>query len=149
MTLNELIARANTAYPDGLIAALWDPLRQAVLSNANVGDTLALFVVRELKDTFDPEAQDTNQLSTAAQAMQRATNELLAVRNELLAGNEAVCRGLIQCAQALHQQIFVDDCYAAHDLHEYDTLLSELEKRGYLPVNLLSFAKQEAENDDG
>jgi len=40
------------------------------------GDTLALFLVLELTDTFDPEASDRDQLATARRAVDMANEQL-------------------------------------------------------------------------
>lgn len=112
MTLNELIDRADAAYPDGLIATFWDRCRQVAVDDPGIVDTLALFIVRELKDTFDPDTLEEDQLATAAKAIQRAINELLAVRNALVPDADRTCHKLIQRSP-----------------------LVELEKQGYVPVN--------------
>ena len=78
MTLDEIIAIADAAYPDGFVARYWNAKRQAV-RRANLGDTLAQFIVRELKDTFDPQATDAEQIATAAKAIENAASELAAV----------------------------------------------------------------------
>jgi hypothetical protein len=47
------------------------------------GDTLALFIVRELSDTFEDEANDLEQTSSARQALQSAVDQLQAVVGSL------------------------------------------------------------------
>lgn len=79
MTLNELITIAAATYPDGLILQYWDSIRQKPRKNANAGDTLAMFIVQELTDTFDPAATDAEQVATASQAIERAAAELIGV----------------------------------------------------------------------
>lgn len=80
MTLNELINIASAVYPDGLIAAeYWDFKRECPRRNPNGGDTLALFIAMELKDTYDPGATDAEQLETVFRAIARAQADLVAV----------------------------------------------------------------------
>jgi len=69
MTFEKIIEIADKVYPGfiGLYAADND---------SDYGDTLALFIARELKDTYDPDASDYAQLEEAAQAMRSAAREL-------------------------------------------------------------------------
>ena len=82
MTLNQLIVRAAIAYPDAAVLDCWDTHREEPRRDSG-GDTLALFVARELKDTFDPEADEATQIATAVRAMQNAADELQAVAHSL------------------------------------------------------------------
>ena len=70
MTLDRLITIADAAYYEkGLIASAYkDP--------GTCNDTLALFVARELKDTYDPNAENYVQVATAAQAMHGAVDDI-------------------------------------------------------------------------
>ena len=86
MTLNELINIASAAYPDGLIAVeYWDFKRECPRRNPKGGDTLALFIALELKDTYDPDASAVEQLETALRAIARARGDLEAVSAALTA----------------------------------------------------------------
>ena len=78
MTLNGLICRANSIYPDDAILQCWD-IAQAKPRLNPVGDTLAMFVVREIAGAFDPDAGDEEQIQTATDAIRRAADELSAV----------------------------------------------------------------------
>ena len=71
MTLKELVDIANKAYPDDLVARAFQ--------GDDVGDTLALFIVRELKDTYDEEATSATQLKLARLSMHVAQCELAGV----------------------------------------------------------------------
>lgn len=82
MTLVELLNRANEAYPDNYLNTYYDPLTGELDAEA-WGDTLAEFIVIELKDTFDPDATNEVQLRTAREALQRAIHELDAVVQHL------------------------------------------------------------------
>ena len=79
MKLAELIAAANKAYPDGLIEQSFNPDTGKAKDGA--GDTLALFIVRELSETFDPEASDEDQIKEAVRVLNTAINELSGVRD--------------------------------------------------------------------
>lgn len=84
MTLNDMINRAANGYPDGYVLVYWDPKKQRVKQNpVNGGDTLAKFIAAELKDTFDPDAPEANQVETAVAALQRAVDELQGVISAL------------------------------------------------------------------
>lgn len=71
MTFEEILAVADAAYPDGLVAA--------VAEDMEVGDTLAEFIFRELQDTYDTDASDEQQLAEAVRVMTSAREELEAV----------------------------------------------------------------------
>lgn len=75
MTLEKLIAIADEAYPDGLVGAAAEDME--------VGDTLAEFIVRELRDSFDPKLTSADQLAEAVRVMNTATQELESVEAAL------------------------------------------------------------------
>ena len=83
MTLDELIAIANTAYDAGggdcIIAQIWAGRDEDNRVGDDCGDTLAMFVVRELRDVYDPAASDAEQLKTADRAMMSAYRQLMDV----------------------------------------------------------------------
>jgi hypothetical protein len=72
MRVDRIISIANAAYPDGQV-------KQAAEHPVFAGDTLALFVVREIKSVYEPGKTDTQQLEAAAHAMETASCELAAV----------------------------------------------------------------------
>ena len=85
MKIEELMAIAIENYPDGVVSEYWTPpdARSAALGEVGTvnwdspaGDTLALFVVAELCDTFDAEADTVSQLYEAGRAMDVASNGL-------------------------------------------------------------------------
>ena len=84
MDLNEIVWRAASVYPDDLVLSYWDSTREQPRRNTKAGDTLAEFIAIELADTYDPDASEGVQLATAIGAMQRAINELEAVRAALM-----------------------------------------------------------------
>ena len=83
MTLNQLVCRAASAYPDAFVMEYWDALKEVPMKNPNGGDTLAEFVALELYESFDPEAGDDEQLATAVKVMQSAADDLQAVAHAL------------------------------------------------------------------
>lgn len=70
MKLNELLSVAEQGYPDP------GACLNAASENDYCDDTLALFVVRELKDTFDHNAPVEAQLNEAIRAMCVARDDL-------------------------------------------------------------------------
>ncbi len=79
MTLNEIVARAASAYPDCWVLQYWDTDKQCAIANKPGGDTLAEFVAWELYETFDPDVDDGEQLDMAIRKMEGAANDLQAV----------------------------------------------------------------------
>lgn len=65
-----ILAIANEAYPDGMV---WEYVKEP---RRNHGDSLAKFIVNELKSVFDPKESDYDQLSRAMRAMDTAASEL-------------------------------------------------------------------------
>jgi hypothetical protein len=83
MTLNQLVSRAASVYPDGFVLEYWDCHDQCAKHNPAGGDTLAQFIAQELADTYDREASDGDQVTTAVRVMQSATDDLQAVTDAL------------------------------------------------------------------
>ena len=83
MTLNEIVVRAASAYPEEYILEYWDMEDAGPRDNPDAGDTLAEFIARELHDTYDPDAGDAEQVATAVRAVQRAADELQLVAHAL------------------------------------------------------------------
>ena len=83
MTLNQLMCRAASAYPDAFVMEYWDQAREKPRPNPEGGDTLAEFVALELYESFDPSAEDGEQLATAVKVMQSAADDLQAVAHAL------------------------------------------------------------------
>jgi hypothetical protein len=78
MTLNDLLRKAFAAYPSScLLDEIWDFERQRLIYDAfQVGDTLAVFIAQELKETYDPELDSDRQLQEAAKYLSVAVAEL-------------------------------------------------------------------------
>ena len=83
MTLNQLVCRAASAYPDAFVLSYWDPEKEEPKPNPGGGDTLAEFVALELYESFDHDADDDDQLATAVKVMQSAADDLQAVAHAL------------------------------------------------------------------
>ena len=79
MTLNQLICRAASVYPEAYVLEYWDAEAQEPKENPVGGDTLARFIAIELADTFDEEADDDKQIAEAVRVMQSAADDLTAI----------------------------------------------------------------------
>jgi hypothetical protein len=80
MTLDKLVKIADRGYYDGLVWAYYkDP-------DGDHGDTLAQFIALEIADTYDPEADDVEQLLEVARALTKAEVQLAEVVNALYVG---------------------------------------------------------------
>jgi len=75
-TLKALLKVADKAYDSSVVLS-------PAVATVDVGDTLASFIVREIKDTFDVWATKQDQLQEAARVLLTATNQLDGVRAEL------------------------------------------------------------------
>jgi hypothetical protein len=82
MTLFKLIARASAGYPDNYLLECFDTERNKVDVEAN-GDTLALFIVSEICETFEPNVDDVDQIAQAQNVLQQAIEELTSVQKAL------------------------------------------------------------------
>ena len=83
MTLNELINKAASAYPDAYVLAYWNAWHERAFDNPTVCDTLARFIAWELYETFDPNETDQRQIGTAIGAMRHAADSLTDVAQAL------------------------------------------------------------------
>ena len=82
MDIQKLIAIASKGYPECLIESYFHS------PDKNHGDVLAAFIATELRETFDPDADDTEQLFTAMSQMEKAQaqiNEIMVVLDVALA----------------------------------------------------------------
>ena len=83
MTLNELMSKAASGYPDAQILLYWDFADEEPRANPNGGDTLAHFIAVELAETFDPDASEPDQAAQAVRSMERAERDLRGVIDAL------------------------------------------------------------------
>jgi hypothetical protein len=79
MTLEKIIEIADKAYGDGLVDL-------CAADDTRTDDTLALFVARELKNTYDPNASDYAQIKAAQHAMTVAISDLSYVEDAFTVG---------------------------------------------------------------
>ncbi len=79
MTLNQLICRAASVYPDTYVLEYWDLEKQEPRSNPEGGDTLAQFIAQELASTYDEEDSEQEQVATAIRVMESAAADLSSV----------------------------------------------------------------------
>lgn len=96
MKLTELLEIASEGYPDKALEQYFDADEDRVFDKDNdggrLGDTLALFIVRELKDVYDSAASDLDQLQTAMDALGKAENELGCCYTELMRARDKLLR---------------------------------------------------------
>ena len=81
LSLIELLNLANQAYDDGYLAEYFDPATG--VARAGSGDTLAEFIVREIRDTFDLNATRSEQLEEARRVLLNAVDDLESVIERL------------------------------------------------------------------
>lgn len=75
MKLRTLIRIASDSYPDGAVLDAHERGEAA-------GDTLALFIAREIAETFEAERPTADQLARAIEVMEKAHGEI----GEVLSG---------------------------------------------------------------
>lgn len=109
MTLVQLLDLANQGYPDGFLAAYYDP--ETGEPKDGSGDTLALFIVRELQETFDPHASNKAQTIQAVRRLHKAQEDLSSVI-AALAGQAA---GSAKGDTRVRKPILVEFDYAQGD----------------------------------
>jgi hypothetical protein len=81
LSLVELLNLANEAYDDGHLAEYFDP--DTGTSRAGSGDILAEFIVREIRDTFDPNSPRSAQLEEARRVLMNVIDDLESVIERL------------------------------------------------------------------
>ena len=75
MKLGQLIAAANSKYPDEYLSQYFDVAREKFLTRG-CGDGLARFIVVEIRDTFDPAAADAAQVDEAIRVLEQGQKDL-------------------------------------------------------------------------
>ena len=84
MTLVELLNIADKGYPDQFLSEIYDNETGEVQFHADIqGDDLALFIVRELSETFVPTNASDVQLCAAIVALEKARDDLDSVAEAL------------------------------------------------------------------
>jgi hypothetical protein len=74
MKLVELLKKANEGYDDGYLSEYFNEETGELVEGK--GDTLAQFIVIELSETFDADADDEDQIGEAIHLMQRAKSDI-------------------------------------------------------------------------
>ena len=94
MTLIDLIDLADRGFTrDFAESSLLDFVDRRGYPRDESGDTVALFIVRELAETFDEEAREEDQIDTAINAMTKARDDLENVIAALEHGHDGTrCR---------------------------------------------------------
>ena len=91
-TLNQIIGIADACYGEGEIGRCWNSAKSAPLPGAEAeiaaGDTLALFLARELADVCEGEGL-LDGLREASIAVDKAANQLLSLAAHLEAAARA------------------------------------------------------------
>lgn len=70
----EMLNRADEKYQDGYLSEYYDPATGE--RRDGEGDTLAEFIVKELRDTFDPNASRQAQIEEAQRVLRMAIADL-------------------------------------------------------------------------
>ena len=83
MTLNQIMHRAASAYPDAHILHYWNDWHERAVDNPSGDDTLAEFIAQELYETFDATESDEHQINTAVGAMRHAIDSMTDVMEAL------------------------------------------------------------------
>ena len=78
MKIYRLIQIASDAYGDDLIRQYFDE------PGENHGDLLAAFIAAEIKETFEPDETDQDQLDKAARVLENAKAQIESVIEALL-----------------------------------------------------------------
>ncbi len=88
MKLEELIEIVNKGYPDGKVKEAFDLMmvEDGLVESleSQVGDGLAVFIAREISETFDPELESKSQIFNAVNILATAVNEIEKVQAKLL-----------------------------------------------------------------
>jgi hypothetical protein len=74
MKLVELLKKANEGYDDGYLSEYFNEQTGELVEGK--GDTLAQFIVIELSETFDADADNEGQIGEAIHQMQRAKSDI-------------------------------------------------------------------------
>lgn len=82
MTLVELLNKANEAYPDQMLNLYYDEETGEAVQYSG-GDELAHWIVVELRETFDSEASEHDQLAEAVRVMANAVRDVQGVLDVL------------------------------------------------------------------
>jgi hypothetical protein len=73
--LGQLMAGANSKYPDEYLSQYFDMAREKFLTRG-CGDGLARFIVVEIRETFEPAATDEAQVDEAIRVLEQGKKDL-------------------------------------------------------------------------
>lgn len=77
MKLNAIMDIVHSAYPDAMTRNYWDPVQRRPAPG--MGDTLAEFIINEIADTYDGEADHSIQITEAIRVLERGCSDLRSV----------------------------------------------------------------------
>jgi len=84
MTLNEIIKLASSRYDtEGRLEQCWD-FDNSCSTDTGCGDTLALFIAREIEATYDPGSESQEQLQAVSENIALAADQLEGLAHDLL-----------------------------------------------------------------
>jgi hypothetical protein len=83
MTLNQLIFRIASVYPNAAILDYWDMTQLKPRRSTDGGDYIAKFITQEIGKAYEPEAGDEQQLASAVTALQHGADRLQAAAHAL------------------------------------------------------------------
>ena len=82
MTLNQIMFRVASAYPESILD-YWDLAAQKPRRSTEGGDYIAKFIVREIHASYDAKADDGTQIATAVTKLQHGADRLSAAAHAL------------------------------------------------------------------
>jgi hypothetical protein len=83
MTLNQIVFRIASIYPDAAILDYWDMVAQKPRRSTEGGDYIAKFIVHEISASYDPKASDDMQIAAAVVKLQHGADRLSAAAHAL------------------------------------------------------------------
>lgn len=83
MTLNQIMFRVASAYPQASILDYWDMATQKPRRSTEGGDYVAKFIAKEISASHDPKASDDAQIATAVTKLQHGADRLSAAAHAL------------------------------------------------------------------
>lgn len=81
MKLVDLLKKANSGYPDGFLSQYFDAKTGEPKEGS--GDTLARFIVAEIRETYDKDANEEDQLDNIVGNLEKAVEDIQSVIAEL------------------------------------------------------------------
>lgn len=88
LTLVEVLDIAAASYPDELLRVYYQA-NSGEFNEEGSGDTLAEFIVREIRETFDPDLTKTQQLQEVTRVLRKAIEDLESILKSVEASGQA------------------------------------------------------------